>query len=223
MSQKTGAVISLTYHKKRKVKELHPQHLFQASQPSQVKVPPSSIDSNSSECIQSSLKPYKMPTGKKALDSWNVATWFNDKMGHCRLCQEIGEENPTRRQDRDRMFEHIYKRHKKNGFLFEVLRVEDNNMVDVYHIGNGAYSINSLGASEELKTRELTARQKYWNTHAAPWDKIEESRKRARELERRRKDIEEKRSKLPPEQQNALAEQEASVLLSGLMSVLEKA
>jgi hypothetical protein len=188
---------------------------------SQVKAPPSPINSNSSKNIQVSLKPYEPPTGKNALDVWNIASWANDKMGHCRLCQEIGEEDPTRSQDRDRMFEHIYKRYKKNGWLFEVLRVEDNHTVDVYHIGNGAYSLSSLGASEELKVRELKARQLYWKAHAAPRDKIEETKKRATELQERRKIIKEKRSKLPLEQQKALAEYEAKLLLSSLTSLKE--
>ena len=183
-----------------------------------VKTPPSQINGNNS---QLSLKPYEPSTGKKALDVWNIASWVNDKMGHCRLCQEIGEANPTRSQDRDRMFEHTYKRYKKNGWLYEVLRVENNNIVDVYHIGNGAYSLDSLSASEELKARELKARQLYWKTHAAPQDKIEETKKRATELQERRKIIKEKRSKLPPEQQKALAEYEAKLLLSSLTSLKE--
>lgn len=169
------------------------------------------------------VKPYEPPTGKNALDVWNIASWVNDKMGHCRLCQEIGEANPTRSQDRDRMFEHTYKRYKKNGWLYEVLRVENNNIVDVYHIGNGAYSLGSLWASEKLKARELKARQTYWKTHEAPRDRLEESKKRAIERENLMKSIKEKRSKLPPEQQEALAEYEASVLFSGLMSGLDKA
>ena len=170
------------------------------------KTPFSPINGNKS---QLSLKPYEPPTGKNVLDVWNIAHWVNDKMGHCRLCQEIGEANPTRSQDRDRMFEHTYKRYKKNGWLFEVLRVEDNNTVDIYHIGNGAYSLSSLGASEELKARELKARQTYWKTHEAPRDRIEETKKRAIEHENLMKSIKEKRSKLPPEQQEALAEYEA--------------
>lgn len=172
---------------------------------------------------QSSLKPYEPPTGKNALDVWHVASWFNDRMGHCRLCQEIGEANPTRSQDRDRMFEHTYKRHKKNGWLLEVLRVENNNTVYVYHIGNGAYSLGSLWASEKLKARELKARQAYWKTHEAPRDRIEESKKRAIEHENLMKKIKEKRSKLPPEQQKAFDEYEASLLFSALMSGLDKA
>ena len=196
---------------------IYSHNVSHVSHVSQVKAPSSPINSNSSKSIQVNLKPYKPPTGKNALDVWNIASWANNKMGHCRLCQEIGEENPTRSQDRDRMFEHTYKRHKKNGWLYEVLRVEDNNTVDVYHIGNGAYSLSSLWASEKLKARELKGRQTYWKAHAAPRDKIEETKKRATELQERRKIINEKRSKLPPEQQKALAEYEASTLLSGLM------
>ena len=76
---------------------------------------------------------------------------------------------------------------------------------------------------KKLKARELKARQTYWKTHEAPRDRIEESKKRAIERENLMKSIKEKRSKLPPEQQKALAEYEASVLFSGLMSGLDKA
>jgi hypothetical protein len=114
------------------------------------------------------------------------------------------------------MFEHTYKRHKKDGWLYEVLRIGDDNTVDFYHFGNGAYSIGSLIIQERLKAKEQKARQLYWKTHAAPRNKIEEAKKRAREFEQRRKDIKEKHSKLPLEQQNALDEYEAKMLLFGL-------
>ena len=165
---------------------LHSHNVSHVSHVSHVKAPPSPINSNNS---QLSLRPYKPPTGKNALDVWNIVSWANDKMGHCRLCQEIGEANPTRSQDRDRMFEHTYKRHKKNGWLYEVLRVENNNIVDVYHIGDGAYSLGSLGASEKLKAKELKERQTYWKAHAAPRDKIEETKKRASRTQREAQQI----------------------------------
>lgn len=175
------------------------------------------------------LKPYEPPTGKLALDSWSVAHWMDDKMEHCRLCQEIGEVDPNRKQVRDRMFEHEYKHYGKHtGFLQETVLVDDVGRVDVYHISFGAH--DGLGhlfgdgksPSEEYLARELQPRKKYWSTHMAPMDKIEQAKREEVERERAYKKYQEERSKLLPEEKKALEEYESDILFSGLRSAMKK-
>jgi hypothetical protein len=169
------------------------------------------VMAHSSSHVQ--LKPYEPPTGKKALDIWETGFWCNDEMGCCRICQEIGEREPHRKQVRERLFNHRYKSYGK-GYLIEVLQVDDDNRADVYHINIGWSNISLVksGPSPEVLARELRARRAYWKTHLAP-RKLEHIKKAAAERK-------EKLSKLTPEQRQALREYEAAAILSsfGMLS-----
>lgn len=156
------------------------------------------------------LKPYEPPTGKRALDIWETGSWYNDRMGCCRICQEIGEREPHRKQDRERLFNHSYKSYGR-GYLVEVIQVDDDNRVDVYHITKWPDISSMKIVPPEILAKELRARQAYWKSHSAPRNKLESIKKAAAERKK-------KLSKLTPEQREALHECEAAASLSMLVN-----
>ena len=121
------------------------------------------------------------------------------------------------------MFTHAYKRHNKDGWLSEIVQVDDKEgRVVVYHIEPTAYSFEGLnGTSEKFLQRELKPRHDYWRDTCSPMDKVEQARKIEEKRKKAQAEYEERKSKTTSDERKALAEYETDRLMSGVKSLMK--